>query len=386
MNRAGINGSASPIRRLPRAAWPQPLTLAWQQAVHCRRGRQRSPDTYISYAASVATYLGYLAAEGLLDSEVTLAELVTPERADDYLEWLLRHGNAPHSIAGHLRSLRASLQMMHPREDFVFVTRPGGLPLQQILEMRRRVLFVPDARYNVFWAEALYRGALDLPPGIVRQLQIRDAAIIGIFAELAPRARAMQGLCLRHLTRNHDEWILRQEGPIMKGQRTVLELPLSPRVGAILDRYIAVERRDLLQGRDHDALWVAKNGERLGRSGLELMIGRRSKAHYGISFGPHRFRTSLTTTRAMIGGDRPFDASLILGHSPTTSLRQYNRAHGIEASRAHDERVTAWEDDDHPALAPRVGPLIKKRVTRQKKPLAPRKRPSKRKGRRHKAA
>ena len=98
--------------------------------MHSRRGRQRSPDTYISYAASVATYLGYLAAEGLLDSEATLAAQVTPERADDYLEWLLRHGNAPHSIAGHLRSLRASLQMMHPREDFVFVTRPGGLPLQ----------------------------------------------------------------------------------------------------------------------------------------------------------------------------------------------------------------------------------------------------------------
>jgi integrase len=164
----------------------------------------------------------------------------------------------------------ASLQMMHPRGDFAFVTRPGGLPLQQILEMRRRVLFVPDARYNVFWAEALYRGALDLPPGIVRQLQIRDAAIIGVFAEVAPRARAMQGLCLRHLTRNHEGWILRQEGPIMKGQRTVLELPLSPRVGAILDRYIAVERRDLLQGRDHDALWVAKNGERLGRSGAGI--------------------------------------------------------------------------------------------------------------------
>jgi integrase len=156
----------------------------------------------------------------------------------------------------------------------------------------------------------------------------------------------------------------------MKDKRTVLELPLSPRVGTILDRYIAVERRELLQGRDHDALWVTSNGDMLGRSGLELMIARRSKARFGIGFGPHRFRTSLTTTRAVAGGKHPFDASLILCHSPTTSLRYYNRADGLEASRAHDERIAALEDGDNPALAPwRVSPAIQKLPIRQAVPL-----------------
>jgi hypothetical protein len=60
-----------------------------------------------------------------------------------------------------------------------------------------------------------------------------------------------------------------------------LGLPLSPGVGAILDRCVVVERHELLQGQDHDALWVAMNGGPLGRSGLELMITWRAKARTG---------------------------------------------------------------------------------------------------------
>ncbi len=51
------------------------------------------------------------------------------------------------------------------------------------------------------------------------------------------------------------------------------------------------------------------------------------------------------------GGGRPFDASLILGHSPTVSIRNYNRARAIEATRAHDERGTALEDGANPTRA-----------------------------------
>ena len=382
-----VNGSASGIRLLAQAAWPKLIILAWCHARNSRRGRRRSVVTYLSYAASVAVYLWYLNSEGLLDPDASLADLVTPDRMDDYFEWLLAHGNAPYTILGRFRSLHAALRMMHPDGDFGFVTKPDGIPLQRIMEMRRRVLFVPDARHNVFWAEALFRDALALPVGIRRQQQVRDAAMIGIFAELAPRAQAMQGLRLCHLTRYPDEWILRQEGSIMKGGRTVLELPLSPRIGAILDHYIGGERRELLKGQDHDALWVAQNGDGLGRSGLNLMIARRSKAHYGIGFGPHRFRTSLTTTRAMVGGNRPFDASLILGHSPTTSLKDYNRAYAIEATRAHDKRITALEEDDDPALAPRpVSKGVRKPKIQQLRSVPTRKRTSNRKAGGRKAA
>ena len=346
-----MNPSTGPeagIRQLRQETWPHAIRCAWQNATQSRRGRRRSQFTYKSYAESVGTFLWYLKSGGLLDPEASLADLVTPDRMDDYFDCLLRHGNAPYSVLGRFGSLHAALRMMHPDGDFGFVTKPDGLPLRQIMEMRRRVLFVPDARHNVFWAEKLFREALALPVGRRRQLQVRDAAMIGIFAELAPRARAMQSLRLRHLQRTSEGWILRQEGSIMKRLETVLELPLSPRVGAILDLYVPVVRRELLQGQDHDSLWVSKNGHPLGK-GLKAMVATRSRAHFGVGFGPQRFRISLTTTRAMAGGSHPFDPPLILGHDPTTSQRYYNRAGAGEATRAHDERVSALEDEDTPA-------------------------------------
>jgi integrase len=217
-------------------------------------------------------------------------------------------------------------------------------------------------------------------------VQIRDAALIGIFAELAPRARAMHSLTLRHLLRGSEGWTLRQEGPMMKDQHTVLELPLSPRIGAILDRYIAVERHELLQGQGHDALWVAVHGSPLSRTGLEKVIGTRSKARYGVTFGPHRFRTSLTTTAALVAGNRPLDASAILGHTASISLTNYNRARAIEASRAHDERITELEDGDSPPRARRrVGQVSQKPAMAQPRPAPARKRAAKRKPRSRKA-
>jgi integrase len=230
----------------------------------------------------------------------------------------------------------------------------------------------------------LFRDGLAMPPGLRRQLQIRDAAMIGIFAELAPRARAMQSLTLRHLLRGSDGWTLRQEGPMMKDQHTILELPLSPRIGAILDQYIAVERLELLQGQDHDALWVTGQGRPLSRAGLEHVVRTRSKTHYGIAFGPHRFRTSLTTTVALVAGNQPFDASIILGHHASTSLSNYNRARGIEASRAQDQRITDLEDGDSPPRPRRVGQVSQRPATAQPRPAA-KKRTAKRKPRLRKA-
>jgi hypothetical protein len=257
---------ATGIRQLPLETWPNAIIIAWRKATQSRRGRLRSPATYKSYAEAVGTYLWYyLKSIGPLDPEASLADLATPEYTDGYFDYLVEHGNAPCSILGRFGSLHASLRMMHPDGDFGSVMKPDGLPLRRIIEMRRRILFVPDARHTVFWAEALFRDALALPASLQRRLQVRDAAMIRVFAELAPRNRAMRGLRLHHLQRTSTEWIVRQEGSIMKRQNTVPELPLSPRVGAILGRYIAVERRELLKGQSHDALWVAKNGKPVAR-------------------------------------------------------------------------------------------------------------------------
>ena len=77
---------------------------------------------------------------------------------------------------------------------------------------------------------------------------------------------------------------------------------------------------------------------------MEYMIAFRSKQRYGVRFGPHRFRASLATTRAVVTGNRPLDSSLILGHGEQMTLKSYTRANNLAASRNHDANVTAVED------------------------------------------
>ena len=80
------------------------------------------------------------------------------------------------------------------------------------------------------------------------------------------------------------------------------------------------------------------------------MIALRSKQRYGERFGAHRFRASLETTQAIMAGDRPMTAPLILDHSPEIAIKHYVRAGNLEASRSHDERVTAVEDAALPCI------------------------------------
>jgi hypothetical protein len=51
--------------------------------------------------------------------------------------------------------------------------------------------------------------------------------------------------------------------------------------------------------------------------------------------GAARFRTSLTTTQALVDGKNLLSTSRILSHSPAAALKHYTRADGLEASRRH---------------------------------------------------
>ena len=130
----------------------------------------------------------------------------------------------------------------------------------------------------------------------------------------------------------------------MKGGRSSLELPLGPRVGQIFERYIEVERRELLAGAPHDFVWVTKFGEPWSEKGIDFMIRSRTKARFGVAFGSHRFRTSLTTTQAIVDGKDLLGTSRILAHSPAVALKHYNRAGAVEASRCHDAHIDELTD------------------------------------------
>jgi hypothetical protein len=342
--------SAVRMRRLPLAAWPAADAAAWMAACNPRRGPfsqnpQRSPATYRMYAEGYAGFLWHLQSQGQLDPAEAPAERVTLERLGSYYERLMQSGNADYTLVARFDALRGALRLMHPDGNFTFITKPGNVSIRQMLRMDRRVRLVPDSRHAELWAETLFTEALSLPDRGQRQRQVRDAALIGIMASRAPRLRTAAGMRLgRNLRRAGENWELFFEESLMKGGRSSLELPLGTRVGAIIERYVAVERQELLGGEIHDFVWVGTRGSPLSEKGIEFMMRSRTKTRFGVAFGPHRFRTSLTTTQALVDGKNLLGTSLILAHSPAVALKRYNRAGALEASRRHDAYIDEAED------------------------------------------
>ena len=89
---------------------------------------------------------------------------------------------------------------------------------------------------------------------------------------------------------------------------------------------------------------VGAHGSPLRRGALEARVRVRTRAQYGVSVGPHRFRTSLTTISAIVDGTNPLATALVLGHSAAVGLKSYNRANNLAASRSHDAYISVAED------------------------------------------
>lgn len=340
---------AASLVRLPVAQWPAADAAAWQRACHPQPGPfsaapPRSPQTYRAYAQGYGAYLGYLQSQDLLSLAETPAERVTRARLGGYYDHLMRAGKADYTVANCFDALRGALRLMHPDRAFGFITKPGAVSIRQLLPMNRRSRFVPDSRHAALWADSLFTTALTLTDPVQRRLQVRDAALLGIMAARAPRLRAIAGMRLgRHLRRVGDIWHLFFDESLMKGGRTALDLPLGARVSAIVERYLTVERLELLRGQDHDAVWVTKHGRPLAYKGIDFMVRARTQAQFGVAFGSHRFRTSLTTTQALIDGKTLLGTAQLLSHTPAVALKHYNRASALAASRRHSAHIDAAE-------------------------------------------
>jgi hypothetical protein len=336
--------------RLPLAVWPTADAAVWTAACNPVPGPfsqtpKRSPATYRMYAQGYAGFLWHLQRQGQLDPAETPAERVTLERLASYHDHLVQSGIADYSLVTRFDTLRGALRLMYPDGDFTFITKPGRVSIRQMLPMDRRTRFVPDSRHAELWAETLFHEALNLPDPVQRQKQVRDAALIGIMASRAPRLRTTAGMRVgRNLQRLGENWKLLFEAGLMKGGRSALELPLGPRVAAIIARYIAVERQELLGDETHDFVWVGIHCHPLSEKGIDFMLRSRSKEHFGVAFGAHRFRTGLTTTQAQVDGKNMLGTSRILAHSPTVALKHYNRANTLDACRRHEAYIDAAED------------------------------------------
>lgn len=338
---------------LPPAEWPEADQALWRAATTPQRspfrteggGRPRAHATHRKYAEAYGRFIGFLRRgfPDLLDRPA--AQRLTPDVLDAYFVHLHEESrNTASTVTMRFVDLRFALQAMHPGVSFKQVTHPGGVPLTSLLRAEPKRGIVYNSGVLFLLAEDLFTQSLRQTGPWRRRAGVRDAVIIGLLVDQAPRRRTLSELRLgTHVYRVDGAWALDQAPDITKtgamtGRGSLM--PIEPTVAAWLDRYIAVERRELLCGGTSDAVWISNHGSPLAYHSLGEAIALRTRRVLGEPLRPHDFRASLATTEAMDGTASPLDAPAILGHtSPRTTLAHYNRATALAASRRHIERL-----------------------------------------------
>lgn len=340
-------------RILPFADWPGRDGTLWDAAM-AARNRRLGGNAYARRLAGPSIdkarrgygrWLGFAAREGWLDAEMPPSERVTPERLDAYFHALLSLGNADFTIVGRISELVSALRIMEPRGDHGWILRPGGYPLRDFLEMERQHHTLHHPTDLFLWGLDLMAEAQALISLHRRGPQLRDGLLIAIEALRGLRLRSIQSLRLGDsILRDHgsEGWRLRLPPEDVKN-RLHIEGDLTRILTPWIDRYVEVERQEMLRGAKTNAFWVGLRGKALSESGLSNAVGVRSEARFGkgAGFHTHRFRHCLGSSLPLLIPEHPHLAASLLRISHGTMQKHYDRSEDVMAFRKFHSALSA---------------------------------------------
>ncbi len=341
----------TPVSRcMPQCEWPAPDQAAW--AASLLPGDPFSPGGVAARWASATVelvingygrYLTFLAIRGLLDPAQPPAMRVRRAWLDIYLDEL-KATNAPYTVATRIEQLGNAMRAMVPEQDWHWIQRAADRlrakatpvrnkrarlqPLERLLELGDHLMAFADTATD------------ELPA--VRATAYRDGLIITLLACRPLRRRNLAAIsCAQQLVEQDGAWWL------LFGDQTktskILEAPVPETLVPCLERYTSVFRPILLargQQEKHrqavTALWVSRNGARLGEAAITRQVRDRTRAAFGTALTPHMFRDCVATGVAI---ESPQDIAIVptlLNHAGiATSERHYNLAGSLEAGRRY---------------------------------------------------
>jgi hypothetical protein len=314
--------------------------------------------TVVKAARGYGRYLGFLAHQGWLEQQLLPSVQVTPERLDAYFHVLLSLGNADFTIVGRIGELVSALRIMEPRGDHGWILRPGGHPLQDFLLMERQHHTLHHPTDLFLWGLDLMAAAREMAALHLRGPQLRDGLLIAIESLRGLRLRSVLSLRLGDSILRDEvagRWRLRLPPEDVKNH-VHIEGNLARILAPWIDRYVDVERQEMLRGTQTDAFWVGLRGDPLSESGMSNALARRSEQRFGKGrgFRTHRFRHCLGSCLPLLVPEHPHLASSLLRISHGTLQKHYDRSEDVLAFRQYHAALGA----ERRRLQPRFRALV----------------------------
>jgi integrase/recombinase XerD len=327
-----------PRLHLPYADWPTDDRLLWQQGFG-----QDDPFADIRLAKasrdrcmwSWRRFLGFVANTEPEALEIAPSKRLNLARVKPFVAHLATT-NAPNSVAAVVEGLYTAARVTMPDRDWSWLRgiklrlhaavpahSSGGPEITSVplLDLALKLMDESKQRLNAKF-------------DIRQAVTFRDGLMLGFVAYMPLRPKNLASIEIgRQLVLERDRWFViipREETKTKKPNQFEIPNILLP----YLTFYLDTVRAAILRGRRHNALWVSPKGGALSYVGLSKSFARLSK-RLGVRFSPHDARDAAVMLWAIARPDQICVARDLLGHSKLDTTGLYNRAKGIEASRAY---------------------------------------------------
>ena len=336
-----------PRLHLPYGQWPAIDRLLWERGFHNDDPFAESAGARLAEASRERSLwawrrlLGFLAIHEPAALEIEPQQRLTIERVRSLVAHLAET-NAPQSVASHVEALYQAARIMMPERDWIWLktikarlsaaapARPSTgavITSVQLLELGLRLM--DESKPATGNSISLHSA-----------VRYRDGLVAAFVAFIPIRSRNLTALELgRQIVRDGDRWFV-----IVPREETKTGTPLEFLIPELLKPYLAfyldTVRPRILGLRTCAALWVSpKGGGALSRVGMKKSFNRLS-SRLGFRITAHDARDAAATTWAISVPDQIGVARDLLAHRDLrTTTRHYNRARGIEASRAHRQVI-----------------------------------------------
>jgi integrase len=340
----------APRLHLPYGEWPPEDQRLWEGAVGGNddpfaggAGAHLSAASQKYYLFGWRRWLGFLALDEPTALESTPAERITLERLRRFAAHLAET-NLPQSVAGQVDAFYKAARMMLPERDWAWLkeikarlyavppTVRAVKPVITSLQLLDLGLQLMDAARPATGAYVCLRHAV----------LYRDGLMIALLAFVPMRRKNVAALATdRHLVRVGDSWFV-----IVGGNETktgsALEFEIPDVLRTSLDEYLHLVRPRLLGKKSCPGLWVSAKGCVLSYSAIGPIVSRHSQARLGLHIAPHDVRDAAATLWAIAAPSQIGVARDLCTHADLRPLdKHYNRARGLEASRAYAKRIEA---------------------------------------------
>ena len=332
-----------PRLHLPFSDWPEVDRLMWNDAVNNDDPfadgveARLSKTTLHKYWMGWRRFLGFLTITEQDALEIAPAKRLTTERVRGFVEHL-RETNTAHSVAIQMDSLYGAARTLIPQEDWNWLrdiktrlysaARRGNAARPVITSMQLVDVGIELMEECTVTANA--------PITMADAVQYRDGMMIALLGYVPLRHKNFAAIEIgRDLIKEGDHWFI-VIPPAETKTKTYLEFQIPEDLRDELATYLNLVRPRMLRRVGCGALWVSPKGGALSYSAVGPVITRHTTKRLGIRVTPHDARDAAATTWAIAAPEQIGVSRDLLAHSDLrTTTKYYNRAKGIEASRAH---------------------------------------------------